>query len=81
MKNDSNKDGVLTKKEFIKYITELKIFHEETLEENIDYLLRKMPQSEQYDFFSFSEVVDLFDQEQILKENNEKSSILDFLAK
>ena len=38
---------------------------EETLEENIDYLLRKMPQCEQYDFFSFSEVVDLFDQEQI----------------
>ena len=81
MKNDSNKDGVLTKKEFIEYIHELKIFHEETLEENIDYLLRKMPQCEQYDFFSFSEVVDLFDQEQILKENNEKSSILDFLAK
>ena len=81
MKNDNNKDGVLTKKEFIRYINELKIFHEETLEENIDYLLRKMPQCEQYDFFSFSEVVDLFDQEQILKENNEKSSILDFLAK
>ena len=81
MKNDNNKDGVLTKKEFIKYISELKIFHEETLEENIDYLLRKMPQCEQYNFFSFSEVVDLFDQEQILKENNEKSSILDFLAK
>jgi hypothetical protein len=81
MKNDSNKDGVLTKKEFIQYINELKIFHEETLEENIDYLLRKMPQCEQYNFFSFSEVVDLFDQEQILKENNEKSSILDFLAK
>ena len=81
MKNDSNKDGVLTKKEFIHYINELKIFHEETLEENIDYLLRKMPQCELYDFFSFSEVVDLFDQEQILKENNEKSSILDFLAK
>ncbi len=81
MKNDNNKDGVLTKKEFITYINELKIFHEETLEENIDYLLRKMPQCEQYDFFSFSEVVDLFDQEQILKENNEKSSILDFLAK
>ena len=81
MKNDSNKDGVLTKKEFIQYINELKIFHEETLEENIDYLLRKMPQCEKYDFFSFSEVVDLFDQEQILKENNEKSSILDFLAK
>ena len=80
-KNDSNKDGVLTKKEFIQYINELKIFHEETLEENIDYLLRKMPQCEQYNFFSFSEVVDLFDQEQILKENNEKSSILDFLAK
>lgn len=81
MKNDSNKDGVLTKKEFIEYITELKIFHEETLEENIDYLLRKMPQCEKYNFFSFSEVVDLFDQEQILKENNERSSILDFLAK
>ena len=81
MKNDSNKDGVLTKKEFIQYITELKIFHEETLEENIDYLLRKMPQCEKYNFFSFSEVVDLFDQEQILKENNERSSILDFLAK
>ena len=81
MKNDSNKDGVLTKKEFIQYINELKIFHEETLEENIDYLLRKMSQCEQYNFFSFSEVVDLFDQEQILKENNEKSSILDFLAK
>ena len=81
MKNDSNKDGVLTKKEFIQYINELKIFHEETLVENIDYLLRKMPQCEQYDFFSFSEVVDLFDQEHILKENNEKSSILDFLAK
>ena len=81
MKNDRNKDGVLTKKEFIQYINELKIFHEETLEENIDYLLRKMPQCEQYNFFSFSEVVDLFDQEQILKENNEKSSILDFLAK
>ena len=29
MKNDSNKDGVLTKKEFIQYINELKIFHEE----------------------------------------------------
>ena len=81
MKNDSNTDGVLTKKEFIQYINELKIFHEETLEENIDYLLRKMSQCEQYNFFSFSEVVDLFDQEQILKENNEKSSILDFLAK
>lgn len=81
MKNDSNKDGVLTKKEFIQYISELKIFHEETLEENIDYLLRKMPQCEKYNFFSFSEVVDLFDQEQILKENNERSSILDFLAK
>ena len=81
MNNDENKDGVLTKKEFIKYINDLKIFHEETLEENIDYLLRKMPQCEQYDFFSFSEVVDLFDQEQILKENNEKCSILDFLSK
>ena len=81
MNNDENKDGVLTKKEFIKYISDLKIFHEETLEENIDYLLRKMSQCEQYNFFSFSEVVDLFDQEQILKENNEKCSILDFLAK
>ena len=81
MNNDENKDGVLTKKEFIKYINDLKIFHEETLEENIDYLLRKMPQCEKYDFFNFSEIVDLFDQEQILKENNEKCSILDFLAK
>ena len=81
MNNDENKDGVLTKKEFIKYINDLKIFHEETLEENIDYLLRKMPQCEKYDFFSFSEIVDLFDQEHILKENNEKCSILDFLAK
>ena len=81
MNNDENKDGVLTKKEFIKYINDLKIFHEETLEENIDYLLRKMPQCEKYDFFSFSEIVDLFDHEQILKENNEKCSILDFLAK
>ena len=81
MNNDENKDGVLTKKEFIKYIKDLKIFHEETLEENIDYLLRKIPQCEKYDFFSFSEIVDLFDQEQILKENNEKCSILDFLAK
>ena len=81
MNNDENKDGVLTKKEFIKYINDLKIFHEETIEENIDYLLRKMPQCEKYDFFSFSEVVGLFDQEQILKENNEKCSILDFLAK
>ena len=81
MNNDENKDGVLTKKEFIKYINDLKIFHEETLEENIDYLLRKMPQCEKYDFFSFSEIVDSFDQEQILKENNEKCSILDFLAK
>ena len=81
MNNDENKDGVLTKKEFIKYINDLKIFHEETLEENIDYLLRKVPQCEKYDFFSFSEVVDLFDQEQILKENNEKCTILDFLAK
>ena len=81
MNNDENKDGVLTKKEFIKYINDLKIFHEETLEENIDYLLRKIPQCEKYDFFSFSEVVDLFDQEQILKENNEKCTILDFLAK
>ena len=81
MNNDENKDGVLTKKEFIKYINDLKIFHEETLEENIDYLLRKMSQCEKYDFFSFSEIVDLFDQEQILKENNEKCSILDFLAK
>ena len=81
MNNDENKDGVLTKKEFIKYINELKIFHEETIEENIDYLLRKIPQCEKYDFFSFSEVVGLFDQEQILKENNEKCSILDFLAK
>ena len=81
MNNDENKDGVLTKKEFIKYINDLKIFHEETLEENIDYLLRKVPQCEKYDFFSFSEVVDLFDQEQILKENNEKCSILDFLAR
>ena len=81
MNNDENKDGVLTKKEFINYINELKIFHEETLEENIDYLLRKIPQCEKYDFFSFSEVVDLFDQEQILKENNEKCTILDFLAK
>ena len=81
MDNDDNKDGVLTKKEFIKYINDLKIFHEETIEENIDYLLRKIPQCEKYDFFSFSEVVALFDQEQILKENNEKCSILDFLAK
>ena len=81
MNNDENKDGVLTKKEFIKYINDLKIFHEETLEENIDYLLRKIPQCEKYDFFSFSEIVDLFDQEHILKENNEKCSILDFLAK
>ena len=81
MNNDENKDGVLTKKEFIKYIKDLKIFHEETLEENIDYLLRKIPQCEKYDFFSFSEIVELFDQEQILKENNEKCSILDFLAK
>ena len=81
MNNDENKDGVLTKKEFIKYINDLKIFHEETLEENIDYLLRKMPQCEKYDFFSFSEIVDSFEQEQILKENNEKCSILDFLAK
>ena len=81
MNNDENKDGVLTKKEFIKYINDLKIFHEETIEENIDYLLRKIPQCEKYDFFSFSEVVGLFDQEQILKENNEKCSILDFLAK
>ena len=75
MNNDENKDGVLTKKEFIKYIKDLKIFHEETLEENIDYLLRKIPQCEKYDFSSFSEVVGLFDQEQILKENNERCSI------
>ena len=81
MENDENKDGILTKKEFIKYINDLKIFQEETIEENIDYLLRKIPQCEKYDFFSFSEVVGLFDQEQILKENNEKCSILDFLAK
>ena len=81
MENDENKDGILTKKEFMKYINDLKIFQEETIEENIDYLLRKIPQCEKYDFFSFSEVVGLFDQEQILKENNEKCSILDFLAK
>ena len=81
MENDENKDGILTKKEFIKYINDLKIFQEETIEENIDYLLRKIPQCEKYDFFSFSEIVELFDQEQILKENNEKCSILDFLAK
>ena len=81
MNNDENKDGVLTKKEFIKYINDLKIFHEETIDDNIDYLLRKIPQCEKNDFFSFSEIVDLFDQEQILKENNEKCSILDFLAK
>ena len=81
MNNDENKDGVLTKKEFIKYIKDLKIFHEETLEENIDYLLRKIKKRKKYDFFSFSEIVELFDQEQILKENNEKCSILDFLAK
>ena len=81
MNNDENKDGVLTKKEFIKYINDLKIFHEETVDDNIDYLLRKIPQCEKNDFFSFSEIVDLFDQEQILKENNEKCSILDFLAK
>ena len=81
MDNDENKDGILTKKEFIKYINDLKIFQEETIEENIDYLLRKIPQCEKYDFFSFSEVVGVFDQEQILKENNEKCSILDFLAK
>ena len=81
MENDENKDGILTKKEFIKYINDLKIFQEESIVENIDYLLRKIPQCEKYDFFSFSEVVGLFDQEQILKENNEKCSILDFLAK
>ena len=81
MDNDENKDGILTKKEFIKYINDLKIFQEESIVENIDYLLRKIPQCEKYDFFSFSEVVGLFDQEQILKENNEKCSILDFLAK
>ena len=81
MNNDENKDGVLTKKEFIKYINDLKIFQEESIVENIDYLLRKIPQCEKNDFFSFSEIVDLFDQEQILKENNEKCSILDFLAK
>ena len=81
MNNDENKDGVLTKKEFIKYINDLKIFHEETIDDNIDYLLRKIPQCEKNNFFSFSEIVDLFDQEQILKENNEKCSILDFLAK
>ena len=81
MNNDENKDGVLTKKEFIKYINDLKIFHEETIDDNIDYLLRKIPQCEKNNFFSFSEIVDLFDQEQILKENNEKCSILDFLEK
>ena len=80
-KIDSNKDGILTKKEFVQYINQLKIFQEQTVEDNIDYLLRKLPQCEQYDSFSFSEIVDLFDQEQILKENNEKCSILDFLAK
>ena len=77
---DSDNDGVLSKKEFINFLLSISVFNDEHREENVDYLLRKVPHCEKYDSFPFNEVVDLFESEQIVLAEGDKCSILDFLA-
>ena len=80
-KFDKNNDGILTKKELILFIRELNLFDESVVNENIDLLLRKLPNCEKYNSFSFSEVLALFDKEKIINEKGEEISLLDAIAK
>jgi Ca2+-binding EF-hand superfamily protein len=80
-KFDNNNDGILTKKELILFIRELNLFDESVVNENIDLLLRKLPNCEKYNSFSFSEVLALFDKEKIINEKGEEISLLDAIAK
>ena len=80
-KYDTNNDGILSKKELILFIRELNLFDESVVNENIDLLLRKLPNCEKYNSFSFSEVLALFDKEKIINEKGEEISLLDAIAK
>ena len=80
-KYDTNNDGILSKKELILFIREMNLFDESIVNENIDLLLRKLPNCEKYNSFSFSEVLSLFDKEKIISDKGEEISILDAIAK
>ena len=80
-KYDTNNDGILSKKELILFIREMNLFDESVINENIDLLLRKLPNCEKYNSFSFSEVLSLFDKEKIINHKGEEISILDAIAK
>ena len=80
-KYDTNNDGILSKKELILFIREMNLFDESVINENIDLLLRKLPNCEKYNSFSFSEVLSLFDKEKIINHKGEEISILDVIAK
>ena len=80
-KYDTNNDGILSKKELILFIREMNLFDESIVNENIDLLLRKLPNCEKYNSFSFSEVLSLFDKEKIINHKGEEISILDVIAK
>ena len=80
-KYDTNNDGILSKKELILFIREMNLFDESIVNENIDLLLRKLPNCEKYNSFSFSEVLSLFDKEKIINHKGEEISILDAIAK
>ena len=80
-KNDSNKDGILNKKEIYNFFKDLNLFDENHFDENFDLILKKLPFCDKYNFFSFSDVVMLLENEMVFDENQEEICVLDLIAK
>ena len=65
---DTLNKGVLTKDEFYTLILNLNLFdNDNDLDNNIDKLVMKLPHCETYNTFSFSEIVDVLENETSLK--------------
>ena len=80
-KNDSNKDGILNKKEIFNFFKDLNLFDENHFDENFDLILKKLPFCDKYNFFSFSDVVMLLENEMVFDENQQEVCVLDLIAK
>ena len=65
---DTLNKGILTKNEFYTLIINLNLFNNDCdLDNNIDKLVMKLPHCEAYNAFSFSEIVDVLENETSLK--------------
>ncbi len=80
-KNDLNKDGILNKKEIYNFFKDLNLFDENHFDENFDLILKKLPFCDKYNFFSFSDVVMLLENEMVFDENQQEICVLDLIAK